>query len=93
MIRSLKKIAALPINTLFPGSARIPEKPEDALAAKIAYLEDLGERVIALHQKGWPVKNIVREVCGKFMDVEIVTLGHFSRQHLVNSYIRNLDGR
>ena len=92
IIASLKVIAALPSETLFPGSARIREQPSEALAAKIDYLEDLGERVISLYQKGWSVEAIVKETCGKFMEVEAITLGHFSRRHLVNSYIRNYRG-
>jgi glyoxylase-like metal-dependent hydrolase (beta-lactamase superfamily II) len=93
VIASLKLVAALPVETLFPGSARIREYPTEALAEKIAYLEELGERVMSLHQKGWPQKAIVREVCGGFMEVEAITLGHFSRPHLVSSYIDHYTGK
>jgi len=89
IIASLKKIAKLPASILFPGSARIRENPSKALAEKIDYLEDFGERVIALHQKGWPVRAIVRELCSKPTRVDYVTLGHFSRRHLVLSYLQN----
>ncbi len=92
IIASLKKIAKLPATTLFPGSARIREKPDEVLAEKIDYLEDLGKRVIALHQKGWSVRAIVRELCGKPTRVDLITLGHFSRRHLVLSYINNPSG-
>jgi glyoxylase-like metal-dependent hydrolase (beta-lactamase superfamily II) len=92
IINSLKKIAKLPATTLFPGSARIREKPAEALTEKIDYLEDFGERVMALHQKGWPVRAIVRELCGKPTRVDFITLGHFSRRHLVLSYIQNHPG-
>jgi len=93
VIDSLKKVAALPIETLFPGSARIRERPAEALAEKIDYLEELGERIMALHRKGWSKRAIVRETCGGFMEVEAITLGHFSRRHLVNSYIENYTWR
>lgn len=93
VIASLKLIAALPAGTLFPGSARIRQQPADALAEKIDYLEELGAGVMALHHKGWSQKAIVREVCGGFMQVEAITLGHFSRRHLVNSFIHNYSGR
>jgi glyoxylase-like metal-dependent hydrolase (beta-lactamase superfamily II) len=89
IIASLKRIAELPIRWLFPGSARVREKPERDLDHKIAYLEEMGERVLELFQTGWDVKRIVGAVCGKPMSVEIVTLGHFSRRNLVLSFIRN----
>ena len=93
IIASLKRIADLSATRLFPGSARLRDDPQAALQAKINYLEDLGERVLALHKKGWPVGEITRQVCGGPMWVEFVTLGHFSRRHLVLSYLgENHDG-
>jgi glyoxylase-like metal-dependent hydrolase (beta-lactamase superfamily II) len=92
IIASLKKIAKLPATTLFPGSARIREGSAEALAEKIDYLEDFGERVLNLHQRGWSVNAIVRELCGKPTRVDFITLGHFSRRHLVLSYVQNYPG-
>jgi glyoxylase-like metal-dependent hydrolase (beta-lactamase superfamily II) len=88
IIASLKKVARLPIITLFPGSAQVRCDPIEALNFKIAYLEDLGQRVLDLHKKGWEVKEIARALCGGPMLVEFITLGHFSRRHLVLSYLR-----
>jgi len=89
IIASLKKIAELPATVLFPASARVRKNPKEALGSKIAYLEDLGERVLDLHQKGWRVGAITRALCGGPMLVELITMGHFSRRHLVLSYLRN----
>jgi glyoxylase-like metal-dependent hydrolase (beta-lactamase superfamily II) len=91
IIASLKKIAALPANTLFPGCARVRMNPTEEIQAKIGYLEDLGERVLDLHDKGWGVQRIVRSLCGGPIWVEFLTLGHFSRRHLVLSYLRNAE--
>jgi glyoxylase-like metal-dependent hydrolase (beta-lactamase superfamily II) len=87
MIASLKCIAALPITRLFPGSARLRENPAQELREKIAYYELLGEQVLELNEKGWSVPRIARRLCGGPMWVELVTLGHFSRQRLVRSYL------
>lgn len=86
IIASLKIVAALPISQLFPGSARVRENPSVALKQKIAYLEELGERILELHHKGWSVRTIARSL-GRPMWVEFVTLGHFSRRQLVLSYL------
>ncbi len=88
IIDSLKRVAQLPARRLFPGSARVREDPPLALAEKIAYLEDLGRQVLALHRQGCSVAHITRRLMGGPMPVEWVTLGHFSRRNLVRSYLR-----
>lgn len=87
IIASLKRIASLPMTRLFPGSARVRRDPTAELQAKIAYLEELGEQVLALHRQGRSVREIVRALCGGPMLIESVTLGHFSRRWLVLSYL------
>ncbi|MCP4536012.1 MAG: MBL fold metallo-hydrolase [Chloroflexi bacterium] len=87
IIASLKRIAALPANTLYPGSARVRDNPARALAEKIAYLEEFGKSVLALDRAGKHISEIVRALCGGPMLIEFVTRGHFSRQRLVLSYL------
>ena len=87
IISSLKRIAALPATMLFPGSARVRENPAGELAAKIAYLEEMGAQVLALHQQGRSVDEISRALCGGPMLIEAITLGHFSRRRMVLSYL------
>jgi len=88
ILASLKRVAALPCSRMFPGSARVRENPQAELRAKIAYLEDFGDKVLALHDKGRDVAAIVRALCGKPMWIELFTLGNFARRHLVLSYLR-----
>jgi glyoxylase-like metal-dependent hydrolase (beta-lactamase superfamily II) len=88
IVASLKRVAALPATRLFPASARVRERPAEELAAKIAYLEETGARVLDLHRQGWSVGAITRAVCGGPMFVEVMTLGHFSRRWLVLSFLR-----
>jgi glyoxylase-like metal-dependent hydrolase (beta-lactamase superfamily II) len=87
IIASLKRIAALPASTLFPGSARVRHDPAQALADKIVHLETLGAQVLALHRQGKRVSEIVHALCGGPMTIEFVTLGDFSRRRLVLSYL------
>jgi len=87
IIASLKRIAGLPARCLFPGSAQVRENPRDEIGSKINYLEDLGGRILDLHCRGWGIKAIMRSVCGRPMQVEFITLGHFSRMHLILSYL------
>ena len=93
IIQSLKRIAALPLTVLFPGSARIRQDPLPAIQRKIAYLEELGERVLDLHRRGWSAGRIARHLLGGPNAVELITAGNFSRRHLVLSYLRNGQAR
>jgi glyoxylase-like metal-dependent hydrolase (beta-lactamase superfamily II) len=88
VIASLKRVACLPAEWLFPGSARVRQKPEAEIAAKIEYLETLGQRVLDLHRQGRSVPEIVNEICGGPMWIELITLGHFTRKQLVLSYLK-----
>jgi glyoxylase-like metal-dependent hydrolase (beta-lactamase superfamily II) len=88
IIAGLKRIAALPLRMLFPGSARVRAEPHQAIEDKIAYLQALGEQICASHQQGLAPGKIARAACGPPMWIELLTLGHFSRRQLVNSYLR-----
>ena len=90
IIRSLKQISELPISILFPASARVRLDPLPELRAKIHYLEDLGGQVLSLHSKGYSINAIADRLMGPPMWVELVTLGHFSRRHLVRSYLNDV---
>jgi glyoxylase-like metal-dependent hydrolase (beta-lactamase superfamily II) len=89
IIRSLKRMAQQPAASLYPGCARVRDNVSEVLSAKAAYLEQLGERILDLHHQGWQVPAIERAVCGRPMPVEWITLGHFSRRHLVLSYLQS----
>jgi glyoxylase-like metal-dependent hydrolase (beta-lactamase superfamily II) len=90
-IKSLKKISLLPIKMLFPGSARVRQNPKDELKWKVSYLEELGEKVLNLHNQGMNVKSIVRTLFKRAMFIEFLTFGHFSRRRLVLSYLGIID--
>jgi len=92
IIASLKKIASLPLRWLFPGSARVRQNPADELRRKISYLEELGAQILELHQEGRSVDEIVPAVCGGPMQIELFTLGHYARRHLVLSYLSMNEG-
>lgn len=88
VIASLKRLAALPVEWLFPGSARVRQSPAQELQDKIAFYEALGEQILEYRRRGWSLAQITRAVCGPPMQVEWVTLGHFTRRHLVRAYLR-----
>jgi glyoxylase-like metal-dependent hydrolase (beta-lactamase superfamily II) len=87
IIESLKRIEALDASTMFPGAAQVRDNPGQAIREKVDYLERLGDQVLRLDQQGKSVAEIVRTLCGSPMLIEILTLGHFTRGHLVRSFL------
>ena len=89
MIESLKKVAALDIGLLFPGSASVRRNPREEIIRKIEYLEDLGRRVLSLYHKGMRYTGIRRQLLGPEMPLTYFTLGHFSGKNLIRSYVED----
>jgi len=87
IIESLKRVRSLGTHIMFPGAARVRQDPTTALGEKIDHLEELGGKVIDLDRKGWSERRIVRELMGKAMWIEAITLTHFARFRLVRSYL------
>ena len=89
IISSLKKLFQLEVRFLFPGSGNVREDPKEELNKKIIYLEETGDKVLALHQKGYNLRQITRKLFGPEMPIAYFTLGHFSGKNFVRSYIVN----
>ena len=53
----------------------------------VSALEEMGEKVLALHERGMSVAEIARQLFGGPMLIELLTMGHFSRRRLVLSYL------
>ncbi len=87
IIASLKKLAALPVQTIFSGSGTVRSKGTRPLQEKVAYLEELGERIRSLHEQGLAPRRIRRRLFGRELPITYLTLGHFSGMHLVRSYL------
>jgi glyoxylase-like metal-dependent hydrolase (beta-lactamase superfamily II) len=87
IIASLKRVVDLPLSKLFPGCARVRDNPREVLMSKIQYLEEMGSKVLELNQRGLGEKQIARTLFGGAMLVEVMTSGHFSRIHLVRSFL------
>jgi glyoxylase-like metal-dependent hydrolase (beta-lactamase superfamily II) len=89
IIASLKKMATLDVERLFPGSGKVRDHAAPEVAEKIRYLEETGEEALALHSKGWGYGRIRRKVFGRESMIAYVTLGHFSGRHLVRSFVED----
>jgi glyoxylase-like metal-dependent hydrolase (beta-lactamase superfamily II) len=87
IIASLKRLAGLPVQTIFSGSGTVRAEGTAPLVAKVAYLEALGERIRALRTEGLTPRQIRWRLWGSEAIVTYVTLGHLSGLHLIQSYL------
>ncbi len=93
VVASLRRLAALPARTLFTGSGTVYHDPGPVLRRKIAYLEQTGERVLALRRRGYSVRRIRRAVLGREPWLCYLTQGDLSGEHLVRSFLEGAPGR
>ena len=89
IIQSLEILADLDAGLLFTGSGTVHEEPSGLLRKKVAYLRDLGARVLALHGRGLGQERIRREVLGRDPMIAHLTQGDFSGLQLVRSFIED----
>ena len=87
IIATLKRLADLPVRIVFSGSGSVRANGDQPLREKIAYLEELGDRVRSLRNQGLSLSRMRRRLFGRELFIAYVTLGHFSGMHLVRSYL------
>jgi glyoxylase-like metal-dependent hydrolase (beta-lactamase superfamily II) len=91
IIASLKVLAVLPVRTIFSGSGSVRDHGSQLLRDKIAYLEELGERIRSLRDQGLSPRRIRRRLFGRDPYITYLTLWHFSGLRLVQSYLAGFD--
>lgn len=88
-LASLRKLAALDISYLFPGSGSVRPNPCQEILDKIAHLEELHARIHELHRRGLDEKRIARTLFGREGSLTYLTCGHFSGVNLVRVFLRD----
>lgn len=91
IIASLRKLRELPVSRIFSGSGTVRTEGQRHLAEKVEYLEELGERILSLYKEGLSATQIRRRVFGRELPIRYITLGHFSGQRLVESYLAGFE--
>jgi glyoxylase-like metal-dependent hydrolase (beta-lactamase superfamily II) len=84
-IGSLRTLAGLRPQRLFPGSGNIRRTPQPELHAKIGYLAALSMEVGRLEARGLDVAAIVQHLAPHPPVIQRWTLGHFSVKSLVEA--------
>jgi glyoxylase-like metal-dependent hydrolase (beta-lactamase superfamily II) len=88
IVSSLRRLQALDAAVLFPGSGTVYHRPGPVIARKIAYLEELGGRILELHRRGLSPRRIRSELFGGERAIAWLTTWDFSTLNLVRSFLR-----
>jgi len=84
-IESLRRILDLDFTTLFCSHRGVIPDGKAALGKKLAFLEELCERVAHLRAEGLGVREITHRVAGREGLMTLMTGFHFSKRNLVNA--------
>ena len=88
IIADLKKVKDLRPKILFPAPGKVRTEPVPVLEQTIRYLEDLGQKVMELHDKGLSPADIVKQIFGNEAPIAELTQQQFSSLNLVKSLLK-----
>jgi ribonuclease/clavin/mitogillin len=88
IIADLKKVKDLRPRFLFPAPGKVIAEPAPVLEQSIRYLEELGQKVMELHDKGSNPDEIVKQIFGNEYELAEFTQQQFSSLNLVKSFLK-----
>lgn len=88
IIADLKKVKDLKPQILFPAPGNVRTEPVPVLEKTIQYLEDLGHKVMELHDKGLSPAEIMKQIFGNEPPLAELTQQQFSSLNLVKSLLK-----
>ncbi len=90
-IDSLRLLAELDIDILFPGHGPPFKQPKKALKQQVNTLEDMKVDVRELHERGWEPEEIRNHLFGRERMYVYLCGGKFSALNLVESYLQGFE--
>lgn len=88
-LESLRRVLALAPELMLCAHAGVVEDARAALAAKIAWWEELRGRALALAARGLPTAAVARRLLGREGLFAWISLGDFSKRNLVAGLLRS----
>jgi glyoxylase-like metal-dependent hydrolase (beta-lactamase superfamily II) len=88
IIADLKKVKDLKPQILFPAPGNVRTEPVPVLERTIRYLEDLGQKVMELHDKGLSPAEIMKQIFGNEAPIAELTQQQFSSLNMVKSFLK-----
>ncbi|MGM7681087.1 MBL fold metallo-hydrolase [Cytobacillus sp. Hm23] len=87
IISSIRKILTYDFSTMFCSHAGVIENGRSKMAAKLAYLEEVQDKVLSLHEKGMSPKKIQKQLFPKRTPLNYFSLFENSSSHIVQSIL------
>lgn len=88
ILDSLKKLLQYPFETIFCASGKVFKNGHEVVKNKIAYLEEIKDRIETLHRQGLSLDEIRERVLGKETALYEPTEGDFAKINLVRSLLK-----
>ncbi|OEH91072.1 MBL fold metallo-hydrolase [Bacillus solimangrovi] len=87
LIKSIRKILTYDFSTMFCAHTGMSENGKEKLALKLAYLEEVQGKVLALHEKGLSAKQIQKKLFPRRTPLNYFSLFENSSSHIVTSIL------
>lgn len=87
-LASLRHLAELPVDTLFCALKGVVRNGGDAIRQKIAFMENLQEKVWRRHDRGERPAVIRNRLFGREDGMYYLTAGHFAKINLITSILK-----
>lgn len=88
IISSLKRLLREDFETVYCAHAGVVEKGREMVAKKLAYLEEIRQRVLYMHHQGLSIGDIDRKIFGKTPMLDYISRSEWSSRHIVSSIIK-----
>ncbi len=88
ILKALKRMLALEPSLLITSSGKMHDNASDVLRRNISYLEEIGDRILNMENKGLSVREIVFKLFGGETSLKEFTWGQFSRENFVQSFLK-----
>lgn len=88
MMGSLRMLASLSPELMFTGMGNVLRRPARQIERKLAYYEEILDKILALRREGMEVSRIARRLFPGDFAVRFVTSGNFSAENLVRSCLQ-----
>ena len=91
VVEDLKLVRGLSPRLIFPAPTRVIEDPRERLERVIATLEELGGKIMQLHEEGLLPAEIRQRIFGEENQASARTQQQFSSGNLVKSFLKRSD--
>jgi glyoxylase-like metal-dependent hydrolase (beta-lactamase superfamily II) len=92
IIADLKTVKDLKPKIIFPAPGKVRTNAVPVLEKTIRYLEELGQKVVELHEDGLAAAEIMKHIFNDEAPIAEFTQQQFSSLNLVKSYLRAVNG-